>query len=177
MFRISYRPGRVHRTTRSGIGQRAQLLLQPPGAAFSLEALWGERNGYRSSVIFKLVAPLAPRFGHLVLNVDDMDAALRFYRDTLGFAVVGAVNPIWTVVDARGVKLTLFLQPKGPRLAFGRKKDDSPLYLHVQNFELAAKTLESAGQRVVRVDHRQGVTWDPAGNAIGLHDHRVKKKG
>lgn len=115
-------------------------------------------------------------FGHLIRNVKEMDSTVHFYRDVLGFPVVGKLNPVWTVVNAQGVKLTLFLQPRGPRLAFGRRKDDSPLYLHVQNFDKAATALESSGYRVVRVDPHQGVVWDPAGNLIGLHDHRPRHK-
>ena len=37
--------------------------------------------------------------GHILLPVDDMEKALAFYRDLLGFRVVGKGSPVWTVVE------------------------------------------------------------------------------
>ncbi|MCI4349941.1 MAG: VOC family protein [Thermoplasmata archaeon] len=110
--------------------------------------------------------------GHLILTVDDMDRAVGFYRDLLGFPVVGAVDPVWTVVDAHGVPLTLYRVAGAPRLALGPDQDDSPFFFHVANFDSTAAALEAAGVRVKRTDRRQGIAWDPAGNVLGFHDHR-----
>jgi catechol 2,3-dioxygenase-like lactoylglutathione lyase family enzyme len=110
--------------------------------------------------------------GHVVLTVDDMDRAVGFYRDVLGFPVVGEVNPVWTVVNALGVELTLYRVLNSPRLALGPDQDDSPFFFHVANFEQTAAALEALGIRVKRTDRRQGVAWDPAGNVLGFHDHR-----
>lgn len=118
------------------------------------------------------MARMGAKFGHLILPVDDMDEALRFYLEGLGFHIVGDRNPVWTVVDAKGVALTLFRQPKAPRVAMGRKKDDTPVHLHVRNVVEAAQALRKQGYRVRRSGLHSGVAWDPAGNAIGLHDHR-----
>jgi catechol 2,3-dioxygenase-like lactoylglutathione lyase family enzyme len=110
--------------------------------------------------------------GHVVLTVDDMDRAVGFYRDVLGFPIVGKVHPVWTVVNAHGVELTLYRLPDSPRLALGPEHDDSPFFFHVANFDDTATALEAAGIRVKRTDGRQGVAWDPAGNVLGFHDHR-----
>ncbi len=102
-----------------------------------------------------------------------MAAALRFYRDLLGFPVVGRDHPDWTVVDARGAHLTLYRSPESPRLALGPERDATPFTFHVASFPEAADKLEGEGFQVRRVDKRQGVVWDPFGNALGLHDHRT----
>jgi catechol 2,3-dioxygenase-like lactoylglutathione lyase family enzyme len=109
--------------------------------------------------------------GHVVIPVHDMPLALRFYRDVLGFPVAGKEDPVWTVVSANGVELTLFLQPEAPRIALGPEGDESPFYFHVPDFASAAATLEKQGFRVKRLDERQGIVWDPSGNVLGLHDH------
>ncbi|HKS59588.1 MAG TPA: VOC family protein [Thermoplasmata archaeon] len=110
--------------------------------------------------------------GHVVLTVDDMEKAVEFYRDILGFPIVGRTDPVWTVVDAHGLQLTLYRLPEAPRLALGADGDDSPFYFHVGNFEETAAWLESKQVRVKRIDARQGIAWDPAGNVLGFHDHR-----
>ena len=114
--------------------------------------------------------------GHVVIPVDDMSLALKFYRDSLGFPVSGKVDDFWTVVDARGMKLTLFVQPDSPRIALGPKGEDSPFFFHVTNFLRSATALKSKGYRVKRFDDHQGIVWDPAGNVLGLHDHRKKRR-
>jgi catechol 2,3-dioxygenase-like lactoylglutathione lyase family enzyme len=119
---------------------------------------------------------LVAGIGHVVIPVHDMESALGFYRDTLGFPVVGNVDPVWTVVDARGMELTLYLQPDAPRVALGKEGDDSPFYFHVTSFPKAASALEKGGFKVQRSDEHGGVVWDPSGNVLGLHDHRRKAR-
>ena len=114
------------------------------------------------------------RMGHIVIPVHDMKLALHFYRDTLGFSVKGKEDPVWNVVDAGGVPLTLYRDADSPRIALGKDGDDSPLILHVTNFATAAHALETKGFKVKRVDERQGIVWDPSGNVLGLHDHLKK---
>jgi catechol 2,3-dioxygenase-like lactoylglutathione lyase family enzyme len=122
------------------------------------------------------VAAIVTGIGHVVIPVHDMERALGCYRDALGFPVVGKENPVWTVVNARGVELTLFLQPDAPRIALGPDGEDSPFYFHVTNFPRAATALEKRGLRVKRLDEHQGLVWDPSGNVLGLHDHRKKAR-
>jgi catechol 2,3-dioxygenase-like lactoylglutathione lyase family enzyme len=118
--------------------------------------------------------PLVSGIGHVVIPVHDMPLAVRFYRDVLGFPLVGAEDPVWTVVSAKGVELTLFLQPEAPRIAMGADGEESPFYFHVPDFRSAAASLEKQGYRVKRLDERQGLVWDPSGNVLGLHDHRAE---
>jgi catechol 2,3-dioxygenase-like lactoylglutathione lyase family enzyme len=113
--------------------------------------------------------------GHVVIPVHDMKRGLEFYRDTLGFPVVGMESPIWTVVDAKGLELTLYLQPDAARIALGSDGEDSPFFFHVASLPRAAAELEKRGLRVKRLDEHQGLVWDPSGNVLGLHDHRKSK--
>ena len=110
--------------------------------------------------------------GHLILPVDDMPNALKFYRDLLGFRVVGEGSPVWTVVEAQGGQVTLWRTDKLAKVAYGPDKEDTPFEFHVEDFEKAAGLLESEGVRVKRVSPSGGVVWDPFGNAFRVHDHR-----
>ncbi|MGP8077330.1 MAG: VOC family protein [Thermoplasmata archaeon] len=120
--------------------------------------------------------PLVAGIGHVVIPVHDMKLGLRFYRDTLGFPVVGEENPVWTVLNARGMELTLFLQANSPRIALGADGEDSPFYFHVTDLPTAAGRLEKEGYCVKRLDEHQGIVWDPSGNVLGLHDHRQRSE-
>jgi catechol 2,3-dioxygenase-like lactoylglutathione lyase family enzyme len=108
--------------------------------------------------------------GHLIFEVGDMDAAMRFYRDALGFKVAGKVDPVWTVVATTGGTLTLF-RKKDP-IPCALAKGGSPLNLHVGDFKSAADALERAGYVVHREGENAGSVKDPWGNVLGLHDHR-----
>ena len=108
--------------------------------------------------------------GHILLEVGDMEQALRLYRDALGLAVQGPVDPTWTVVTAPGGSLTLF-RKKSP-IPCVRKGGGTPVDLHVANFEEAAATVERAGYEIERRDAHGGSVRDPWGNLVGLHDHR-----
>lgn len=108
--------------------------------------------------------------GHIVLQVGDMEEALRLYRDSLGFAVKGEVNPIWTVVTTEGGSLTLY-RIKNP-VPCVRGDGNSPLNLHVANFEEASASLLNAGHTIDRQGPHGGSVRDAWGNVVGLHDHR-----
>jgi catechol 2,3-dioxygenase-like lactoylglutathione lyase family enzyme len=114
--------------------------------------------------------------GHIVIPVNHMERALLFYRDALGFDVIGGVDPIWTVVDAKGASLTLFLQVDAPHIALGSELEESPFFFHVSNFLDSATELERLGFRVKRFDGNQGIVWDPSGNVLGFHDHRTESR-
>jgi len=136
-------------------------LSKPPFAAVHISP-----EDYRGSV------GIVQDIGHLLLPVDDMDKALAFYRDLLGFHVVGKGSPVWTVIGTKGGQLTLWRTSEIPKVALGPKGDSSPFEFHVENFEDAASALESKGVRVRRTGAHAGTVWDPFGNVLRLHDHR-----
>ena len=113
---------------------------------------------------------LVEDIGHVFLEVGDMEQALRFYRDALGFSVKGKVDPVWTIVETAGGSLTLF-RKKDP-IPCARKDGGSPFNFHVANFEDAATAIEAAGYAVHRGDANTGSVRDPWGNVLSLHDHR-----
>ncbi|MBI2845122.1 MAG: hypothetical protein HYX86_01105 [Chloroflexi bacterium] len=100
-----------------------------------------------------------------------MEQALRLYRDVLGFEVVGDPDPIWTVIKSGEGELTLHRVEKVVPLVL-RDGEDTPIMLHVSNFEQAADQLEGQGYQVKRKSSHAGILADPWGNLIGLHDHR-----
>jgi len=114
--------------------------------------------------------PIVKDIGHLVFEVGDMEKAMRFYRDALGFKVAGKVDPVWTVVATTGGTLSLY-RKKDP-IPCALAKGGSPLNLHVGNFSEAADTLERAGYVVHRANENAGSVTDPWANILGLHDHR-----
>lgn len=115
--------------------------------------------------------PLVLNIGHITIPVQDMKQTLAFYRDLLGFTVEGKEDPVWTIVQMEGVRLTLYRQKEFLPIAIGPKGDGTPFLLHVSDFGRAAEILESKGVRVKREGKHSGVIWDPSGNALGLHDH------
>ncbi len=119
-----------------------------------------------------LMAGLVRDIGHILVGVEDMDRALAFYRDLLGFQVVGKVDPIWTVVTVPGGQFTLYRQESVTPVALGEEGTATPFSLHVDDFERAADMLEAEGERVEPGDAHHGVVWDPFGNVLELHDHR-----
>ncbi len=110
--------------------------------------------------------------GHIVLPVDDMGKGLAFYRDLLGFRVVGKESAVWTVIETAGGQLTLWRTSKIPKVALGANREGTPFKFHVENFEVAAGILESKGIRVQQDGANSGTIWDPFGNVLWLHDHR-----
>jgi catechol 2,3-dioxygenase-like lactoylglutathione lyase family enzyme len=118
------------------------------------------------------MAGLVSDIGHILVGVEDMERALAFYRDLLGFEVVGDASPMWTVVTVPGGQFTLYKQEAVTPVALGEEGVATPFSLHVDNFEEAMETLEAHGERVEPGDPHHGVVWDPFGNVLELHDHR-----
>ncbi|MFQ5552286.1 MAG: VOC family protein [Thermoplasmata archaeon] len=118
------------------------------------------------------MAGLVRDIGHILVGVEDMDRALAFYRDLLGFEVVGKVDPMWTVVTVPGGQFTLYKQEDVTPISLGEEGTATPFSLHVADFEKAAEMLEAEGERVEPGDLHHGLVWDPFGNVLELHDHR-----
>lgn len=109
--------------------------------------------------------------GHLILPVSDMEASITFYRDLLGFPVRGAINPVWTELEAGGFPLTLYRDEESPRVALGPSGRDTPFVFHVADYQAVEAQLRQRGIRCLREGDHQGVIWDPSGNVLRLHDH------
>ncbi len=115
------------------------------------------------------MSKLVSDIGHIVLQVGSMDEALKLYRDTLGFEVKEQ-SPEWTVVTTKLGELTLYKTPKTTPLVL-RDSEDTPINLHVTDFQKAADILEKKGYSVKRRGRGSGILHDPWGNTIALHDH------
>ena len=121
-----------------------------------------------------------PRF-HLAMPVDDLDAARRFYGDTLG-CPQGRSAPTWIDWDLRGHQVVTHLAPAGTdRTHNPVDGHDVPvpqfgLIVSIDEFHALAQRLTDAGtsfviEPYVRFAGETGEQWtmflyDPAGNAL-----------
>ena len=116
------------------------------------------------------MAKLVSDIGHIILQVGDMDIAVKLYCETLGFELKEH-SPEWSVIATKLGELTLYKTPKITRLVL-RDAKVSPINLHVISFEEAADQLEKKGYSIKRKGKNSGTLTDPWGNVIELHDHR-----
>jgi predicted enzyme related to lactoylglutathione lyase len=102
--------------------------------------------------------------------VDDVDAALEFYRDALGFEVLSSAAPAFA--DVRRGNLRLLLS--GPKSSAGRPMDDgeqpSPggwnrIHFLVDDLEAEVERLETTG-----ASFRNPMVEGPGGKQILLVD-------
>jgi predicted enzyme related to lactoylglutathione lyase len=110
--------------------------------------------------------------------VDDVDAALEFYRDELGFEVLSSAAPAFA--DVRRGNLRLLLS--GPKSSAGRPMDDgeqpSPggwnrIHFLVDDLEAEVERLETTGASfrnpmVEGPGGKQILLVDPSGNFVEL---------
>jgi catechol-2,3-dioxygenase len=115
------------------------------------------------------LSKLVTDIGHIILQVGNMDEAIKLYRDVLGFELKEQ-SLEWSVIATKLGELTLFKTPKITRLVL-RDADVTPISLHVSNFEEAAERLEKKGYSVKRKGRNSGTLTDPWGNMLELHDH------
>jgi len=108
--------------------------------------------------------------GHIILEVGDMDRAIKLYCDTLGFELKER-SAEWTVISTKLGELTLCKTRVVTPLVL-RDADETPIILHVHNFKEAASQLEKEGYLVHHAGRNSGTLTDPWGNKVGLHDHR-----
>lgn len=124
--------------------------------------------------------PNIPRF-HLAMPVDDLDAARRFYGETLGLEQ-GRSSDTWIDWNLHGHQFVTHLAPrKSERIHNPVDGHDVPvphfgLVLTVDEFAKLAATLQEAGTKFViepyvRFKGEPGEQWtmfllDPAGNAL-----------
>jgi catechol 2,3-dioxygenase-like lactoylglutathione lyase family enzyme len=100
---------------------------------------------YRVAAPRGIVGGLVQVVGHIILPVRDMDASVSFYRDLLGFAAKGKVNPVWTELDAQGFRRTLYRNEEASLVALGPKGADTPFVFHVADYSAAGSELRKAG--------------------------------
>ena len=101
-------------------------------------------------------------------NVQDMDRAVRFYRDQLGLRVVDT-SPHWTSLDVGGARLGLHWTegqpvPPIPRDAHGAHAGGVVTF-KVTDIEKAQATLQLAGVKFLA-----GVTRNPWGSLAVFED-------
>lgn len=105
--------------------------------------------------------------------VSDMEAAIRFYRDLLGFALIS-----WDVLARFDIDGLLFELVPAPPNGNPRGPGNARLCLSVENVQQALNDLHSKGVRTsAAVDKGTGVLAsleDPDGNEICLWQYHPK---
>jgi catechol 2,3-dioxygenase-like lactoylglutathione lyase family enzyme len=102
--------------------------------------------------------------------VDDLDAAVRFYADRLGFRESRSFGPV-TILERDGLQLWL----SGPGSS-GRKQEGAApggwnrIVLELRELEAAAAGLPREGQRVDGPAGSWCLVRDPSGNPIELFE-------
>jgi catechol 2,3-dioxygenase-like lactoylglutathione lyase family enzyme len=104
--------------------------------------------------------------------VDDLDEAVRFYADRLGFREVRSFGPV-TIVERDGLELWL----SGPGSSGRNQEGATPggwnrVVLEVPELEAAVAGLPLAGERVDGPAGSWCVVRDPSGNPIELFEPR-----
>ena len=110
--------------------------------------------------------------------VDDVEVAVRFYTDALGFTLVQQFGPAMAILDQDGLRLWV----AGPQASASRPMPDgaqpvpggwSRIVLAVDDLDAVVAKLRGQGVQfrndvVVGPGGRQILCEDPAGNAIEL---------
>ena len=112
--------------------------------------------------------------GQIALQVPDVPAAVRFYRDLLGLRLLFEAPPGLAFFDLAGVRLMLSAPEQGQAAA----PSTGALYFRVADIGAAHAALRARGvafedepHLVARMpDHELGMAFlkDPGGNLLGL---------
>jgi len=109
-------------------------------------------------------------------NVDDMEAAVAFYRDKLGLPVKYQ-SPNWVELDAGNVVIALRRYGSGPA---GRPElgvgEGATIVFQVDDLEAARRELESQGVELIGGvfeydDVRLAAFKDLNGNVLQIYEH------
>lgn len=82
--------------------------------------------------------------GHLILPVDDMSKAVAFYRDLLGFRLVGEGSPVWTVIQVPVARSLSGARTSSPRSRTGP----------IEKIRHSGSTSKISGRRPVSSSHK-----------------------
>jgi len=108
---------------------------------------------------------------NVTIMVSDMERAIAFYRDTLGFAITFRAQNEWAQLDAAGV--TLALHPSAGREIPPLARQGVSLGFQVDHLEQAMAALQGKGVAFapgIREDHgvRLAFFADPDGTPLYL---------
>ncbi|MGV3516989.1 VOC family protein [Luteitalea sp.] len=120
----------------------------------------------------------AAPLGQIALTVHDIDAAVTFYRDVLGLALLFQAPPSLAFFRAGDVRLMLTLPEDGP----GPAGTASVLYFTVAGIVEVEAALRQGGATfekgahcvAVMPDHELWMAFfrDPSGNLLGLMEEK-----
>lgn len=108
------------------------------------------------------------RIGNVFYRVDDMDAAVRFYQETVGLQLKFRDGDRWAAFDVNGVTLAF---EGGATVSGG---GGATVSLRVRDLDTLVETLRQRGAEVgevVRGTHeRRADLVDPSGNHLVLYE-------
>lgn len=111
----------------------------------------------------------------VVVNVADMDRAIAFYRDTLGFPVAYSHAGMWTELESSPVTIALMLKPEGVG-------ENATIALAVPDVYAAVEEFRAAGHSIAMEPFESpvchmGAIVDADGNALILHQRKDGSAG
>lgn len=119
------------------------------------------------ALIASAAMPGIQRIGNVFYRVEDMDAAVRFYTEVLGFGLKLRDGDRWATFDVGGATLAVEAgAPGGP--------GGATVSLRVQDIYTVVQDLRPSGATVGDVDEgpheRRAQLTDPAGNQLVLYE-------
>ncbi|HEY3523438.1 MAG TPA: VOC family protein [Candidatus Limnocylindrales bacterium] len=117
--------------------------------------------------------------------VDDVDAAIAFYRDRLGFGLIMRPNEFFAMLERDALRLVLSVPGGGPGGGQAMPDGTPPepggwnrFQLEVENLDEIVGSLRGAGvafrnEIVVGVGGRQVLVEDPSGNPVELFEPTI----
>ena len=107
---------------------------------------------------------------NITIMVSNMDDAIKFYTDVLGFTLKNRYGDHWADIEAPG--LSIGIHPAHPYVRYG---DSMSLGLKVSNLKESMEQLKSKGVEFIERDDTQvqlASFTDPSGNALYLVEQK-----
>lgn len=118
---------------------------------------------------------LSLQFSHVMIYVNDMERAAKWYQDVLGFGVQYLAVPHYGTLQHAAMKLRLDLHPDPNHTNVGH---GAMVYLAAQDLDTAVRLLREKGVTVSDPRKRGGSPRftefaDSEGNPIGLYEAAI----
>jgi catechol 2,3-dioxygenase-like lactoylglutathione lyase family enzyme len=140
------------------------------------------RNGARVTPHMRKATKAAGlEFNHAMIYTADVDRALAFYRDRLGFRVIETYPKVYARLKSPRGRTTIALHLLEKGQALDARREGMRLYFEVVKLDAFCKRLEAAGVRFKQLPKEMPWGWrhayldDPDGHEISLYRAGAKR--